>query len=39
MTWALPSQQDKYRTKPLGYISWLVGHEGRGSLLAYLRRK
>ena len=39
LSWSLPSQLDKYRIKPLNYISWLVGHEGRGSLLAYLRRK
>lgn len=39
LSWALPSQLEHYRVKPLGYISWLIGHEGRGSLLAYLRQK
>lgn len=27
------------RVKPLHYISWLVGHEGKGSILSYLRKK
>ena len=39
LSWALPSQLENYRIKPLGYLSWLIGHEGRGSLLAYLRKK
>lgn len=28
-----------YRTKPHQYVSWLLGHEGKGSLLSYLREK
>uniref|UniRef100_A0A131Z3S2 Metalloprotease n=1 Tax=Rhipicephalus appendiculatus TaxID=34631 RepID=A0A131Z3S2_RHIAP len=36
-TWALPSLLHEYRTKPLEYISYVVGHEGIGSILAYLR--
>ncbi|XP_043857864.1 LOW QUALITY PROTEIN: nardilysin [Dromiciops gliroides] len=39
ITWALPPQQQHYRVKPLHYISWLVGHEGRGSILSFLRKK
>lgn len=39
ITWALPPQQQYYRVKPLHYISWLVGHEGKGSILSYLRKK
>uniref|UniRef100_A0A8D0MPY6 Nardilysin convertase n=2 Tax=Sus scrofa TaxID=9823 RepID=A0A8D0MPY6_PIG len=39
ITWALPPQQQHYRSKPLHYISWLVGHEGKGSILSYLRKK
>uniref|UniRef100_A0A6I8P7N4 Nardilysin convertase n=1 Tax=Ornithorhynchus anatinus TaxID=9258 RepID=A0A6I8P7N4_ORNAN len=39
VTWALPPQQQHYRVKPLHYISWLVGHEGRGSILSFLRKK
>lgn len=27
------------RTKPLHYLSWLVGHEGNGSVLSLLRKK
>lgn len=28
-----------YRSKPHQYVSWLLGHEGKGSLLSYLREK
>lgn len=38
LTWALPSMLHMYRSKPCEYISSLVGHEGKGSLLAYLRK-
>ena len=27
------------RVKPLHYISWLIGHEGTGSILSLLRKK
>uniref|UniRef100_A0A8C4Y5N4 Nardilysin n=1 Tax=Gopherus evgoodei TaxID=1825980 RepID=A0A8C4Y5N4_9SAUR len=27
------------KVKPLHYISWLVGHEGKGSVLSFLRKK
>ncbi|XP_039248083.2 nardilysin-like [Styela clava] len=39
LTWILPPQQKFYKTKPLHYISWLIGHEGKGSILSYLRKK
>nr|XP_013806051.1 PREDICTED: nardilysin-like [Apteryx mantelli mantelli] len=39
ITWALPPQERNYRVKPLHYISWLVGHEGKGSILFFLRKK
>ncbi|XP_077395060.1 nardilysin-like [Festucalex cinctus] len=39
ITWALPPQEMHYRVKPLHYISWLIGHEGPGSILSMLRRK
>uniref|UniRef100_A0A8D3DW99 Nardilysin a (N-arginine dibasic convertase) n=1 Tax=Scophthalmus maximus TaxID=52904 RepID=A0A8D3DW99_SCOMX len=39
ITWALPPQEKHYRVKPLHYISWLIGHEGTGSILSVLRRK
>ncbi|XP_030630050.1 nardilysin [Chanos chanos] len=39
ITWALPPQERYYRIKPLHYISWLIGHEGTGSILSLLRKK
>ncbi|XP_007898147.1 nardilysin [Callorhinchus milii] len=38
ITWALPPQKQHYRVKPLQYISWLIGHEGKGSILSLLRK-
>jgi secreted Zn-dependent insulinase-like peptidase len=37
-TFALPGQQE-FRTKPLHYISHILGDEGKGSLLSYLKAK
>ncbi|KAF4097640.1 nardilysin b [Onychostoma macrolepis] len=39
ISWALPPQGKQYRVKPLHYISWLIGHEGAGSILSLLRKK
>ncbi|KAM9460788.1 nardilysin b isoform 1-T2 [Clarias gariepinus] len=39
ISWALPPQSMHYRVKPLHYLSWLVGHEGAGSILSVLRKK
>ncbi|KAM9365124.1 nardilysin b isoform 2-T3 [Pholidichthys leucotaenia] len=39
ISWPLPPQGKHYRVKPLHYISWLVGHEGTGSILSLLRKK
>lgn len=39
LTWALPPIQHLYKSKPLHYIAWVIGHEGEGSLLSYLKRK
>ncbi|XP_064605323.1 nardilysin-like [Liolophura sinensis] len=39
ITWSLPSQLDNFRTKPLGYLSFLIGHEGEGSILSFLKKK
>ncbi|KAJ3599725.1 hypothetical protein NHX12_033681 [Muraenolepis orangiensis] len=39
ISWAVPPQARHYRVKPLHYISWLVGHEGKGSILSLLRKK
>jgi nardilysin len=39
ITWQLPSQQDKWKTKPCDYIAHLLGHEAQGSLLSCLKKK
>ena len=38
LNWALPPLQSEYRKKPLHYLSWVIGHEGKGSLISYLRK-
>jgi insulysin len=35
----MPTVQPLYRTKPLGYVAHLIGHESEGSILAYLKAK
>lgn len=39
VTFALPGIHNDFETKPLNYISHLLGDEGEGSLLAYLKSK
>lgn len=39
ITWVLPSTLKMYKTKPLSYISWVIGHEGKGSLHSYLKKQ
>ncbi len=39
VTFALPGLHNDYKTKPLDYISHLIGDEGEGSLLSVLKRK
>lgn len=39
LTWVLPTYMKEYKSRPLDYLGWLIGHEGEGSLVAYLRRK
>ncbi|XP_014248916.1 nardilysin-like [Cimex lectularius] len=39
MSWMLPPVIDHYRSKPLSYLSSIIGHEGKGSLLSYLKKK
>jgi secreted Zn-dependent insulinase-like peptidase len=39
MMWQLPSHLKQYKSKPCDYIGHLVGHEGPGSLLAFLKQK
>lgn len=38
-TFVLPSMEKHYRTKPHDYISYVIQHEGIGSLSAYLKKK
>lgn len=35
----LPPTQAHYRTKPAGYIAHFLGHEGKGSLYAWLKQR
>jgi secreted Zn-dependent insulinase-like peptidase len=39
VSFALPDAQSMYQTKPLEFISHLLGDEGKGSLLAYLKKQ
>lgn len=39
LTFVLPSMEKHYRTKPHDYVSYLIQHEGAGSLSAYLKKK
>lgn len=39
LTFPLPPVQAYFRSKPLSYLSNLLGHEGEGSLLALLKHK
>ncbi|CAH2052158.1 unnamed protein product, partial [Iphiclides podalirius] len=39
LTWCMRSLLSEYESKPHQYISYLLGHEGKGSLLSYLRKK
>ncbi|KAG7303562.1 hypothetical protein JYU34_012091 [Plutella xylostella] len=39
LTWMMRSLLPEYQSKPHQYISFLLGHEGKGSLLSYLRNK
>ena len=35
----MPPLHHLYKSKPHQYVSWIVGHEGKGSLISYLRKK
>lgn len=37
--WSLPCVMQHYHVKPVHYLSWLIGHEGKGSILSFLRKK
>lgn len=37
--WEYPDEEDQWESKPGRYLSHLIGHEGPGSILAYLKAK
>ncbi len=37
--WVIPPPELSYKTKPTDYISHLLGHEGKGSLLSVLKER
>eukprot|EP00002_Diphylleia_rotans_P025102 TRINITY_DN4963_c0_g4_i10.p1 TRINITY_DN4963_c0_g4~~TRINITY_DN4963_c0_g4_i10.p1 ORF type:complete len:965 (-),score=237.06 TRINITY_DN4963_c0_g4_i10:2105-4999(-) len=39
LTWRLPASLHYYKQKPLRYLSHLIGHEGPGSILSYLKKQ
>lgn len=39
MAWPLPPQKAHYRTKATRYFGHLIGHEGKGSILALLKKE
>ncbi|KAJ2784672.1 metalloprotease [Coemansia javaensis] len=39
LTFAMPDLKPYYQSKPAQYLGSLLGHEGRGSILAYLKRR
>ena len=39
INWSFPCLLKGYGAKPLYYLSWLLGHEGHGSILALLKKK
>ncbi|CAH8534824.1 unnamed protein product [Schistosoma turkestanicum] len=39
IVWILPPQIDNYESSPMEVISSLIGHEGRGSILALLKKE
>jgi nardilysin len=39
LTFLLPSLEKHYRSKPHDYISYVIQHEGEGSLSSYLKKK
>ena len=36
LTWIIENQEQNYRHSPAKYVSHLLGHEGKGSLLSFL---
>ncbi|WOH37540.1 insulinase family protein [Thalassotalea fonticola] len=39
LSFAMPGIDTSYLYKPVSYLSYLLGHEGSGSILAYLKNK
>lgn len=39
LSWVVPDSRDCYQANPSNYISHLIGHEGKGSLLSELKKK
>lgn len=39
LTFPFPDESDLYASKPGSFISHLIGHEGAGSVLSYLKEK
>lgn len=39
LTFCLPQSLHQYRSKPHQFVAYILGHEGEGSLIAYLRQK
>ena len=39
LSWAFQPLMDKQKFKPLQYSKWIIEHEGKGSLLSFLKSK
>ena len=39
INWALPPLLHEFKSKPIHYLSTIIGHEGKGSLISFLRKK
>ncbi|XP_065095292.1 nardilysin-like isoform X1 [Ochlerotatus camptorhynchus] len=39
VTWCLPPSVEDYKVKPVDYLSYLLGYEGKYSLTSYLRNR
>lgn len=39
LSWIMPDQREHYRNHPGKYVSHLIGHEGKGSLLSFLMKE
>ncbi|XP_059179179.1 nardilysin-like [Physella acuta] len=37
--WALPPLMEHYRARVIEYLSLVIGHEGKGSILSYLQKR